>query len=444
MGETGTDEAGTDETGILVPSLRGQTHATRKRAMRTPPAHIRRPGPDEVDAFVLAAFVAFGEHTTPEEVALVRGDLEMERALAAFEADDIIGTIGVLSMELTVPGNLLVPAGGVSWAGVLPTHRRRGLLRDLLSAALDDVVAHGEPLAMLGASESHIYGRFGFGPATASIGFEIDRIHAGFLHPPHSSGRIRLLNVDTASVLLPVIYDGHRVSQPGAVNRRPGWWKVHLADQERYRDGAGPRFIAVHDSASGTPDGYVTYRIKEDCQHGLPANKLVVEECVARDPGVHGLLWHFCLNTDLVATVSTWDSPIDEALRWRLAEPRRMRTTKLTDALWIRLLDVPAALAARRYRVEDSLVIEVQDRGRPEVAGTYELSGGPEESTCHRTRRAPDLVMDVAHLSAAYLGGMPFGVMARGGAIEEVTPGAAARADLMFAIQPAPWCNTEF
>ena len=397
-----------------------------------------------VDAFIRVAVVAFGEHTSPEEVALMREELEIERALASFEAGDIVATIAALSMELTVPGNLLVPAGGLTWAGVLPTHRRRGRLRELLSAALDDVVAHGEPLAMLGASESHIYGRFGFGPATASLGFEIDRVHAGFIQPPHAGGRIRLLDVDTASALLPVIYDDWRVSQPGAVNRGSSWWKVHLADQERYRDGAGPRFIAVHDGASGTPDGYITYRIKEDWRHGLPANSLVVEECVARDPGVHGLLWHFCLNTDLVATVSTWTSPVDEPLRWRLADPRRMRTTRLMDGLWVRLLDVPAALAARRYRVVDSLMIEVVDRTRPEVAGTYELSGGPEESTCHRTKRSAELVMDVAYLGAAYLGGMPFGVMARAGAVKEMTPGAVARADLMFAIQPAPWSHTEF
>jgi predicted acetyltransferase len=419
-------------------------HTTKKKDMRTSPLHIRRPAPDETDAFVRAAAVAFGEHISPEEAVLAREELEIERALASFEAGDIVATIAAISMELTVPGNLLVPAGGISWAGVLPTHRRRGLLRELLAATLDDVVAHGEPLAMLTASESHIYGRFGFGPATASIGFEIDRVHAGFLQPPRAGGRIRLLDVDTASAVLPVIYDNWRVFQPGAVSRSPGWWKVHLADQERYRDGAGPRFIAVHDGASGTPDGYVTYRIKTDWQHGLPANTLVVEECVARDPGAHGLLWHFCLNTDLVATVSTWTSPVDEPLRWRLADPRRMRGTRLVDGLWVRLLDVPAALAARRYQVVDSLIVEVADRARPEVAGTYELSGGPKGSTCHRTKRSPDLAMDVAYLGAAYLGGMPLGVMARAGAIREVTPGAAARADLMFAVQPAPWSHTDF
>lgn len=412
--------------------------------MRSTPHHIRRPEPEEVDAFVRAAAVAFGEQIPIEEAALMREELEVERALASFEEDDVVATIAAITMELTVPGGLLVPAGGISWVGVAPTHRRRGLLRELLTAALDDVTAHGEPLAMLTASESHIYGRFGFGPATASLGFEIDRVHAGFLQPPHAGGRIRLLDVATAAVVLPVVYDGWRVSQPGAVSRPTGWWKVHLADQERYRDGAGPRFIAVHDSASGTPDGFVTYRIKVDWQHGLPANSLVVEECVARDPGVQGQLWHFCLNIDLVATVSTWTSPVDEPLRWRLADPRRMRSTRLMDGLWVRLLDVPAALAARRYQVMDSLIIDVADRTRPEVAGTYELSGGPKGSTCHRTKRSPDLAMDVAYLGAAYLGGMPFGVMARAGAVREVTPGAVARADLMFAVQPAPWSHTEF
>jgi predicted acetyltransferase len=413
--------------------------------MRSLPPHIRPIREDEIEAFAHVDFVAFGEHMPPDEAQLIRETLEWERALGAYEGEHMVGTAIALTMQLTVPGGLLVPVGAISWVGVLPTHRRRGLLRDLMTAALDAIEAQGEPVSVLLASESHIYGRFGFGPASAAIGFEIDRAHAGFLQAPRAAGRLRMVPKDTAAALLPLVYDEFRMGQPGAMDRPAWWWKYYFADLEHYREGAGARFYVVHDGPSGSPDGYVAYRIKEGWgAAGLADSTLIVEECVARDPEVHGLLWHFCLNTDLVSTVRTQNAPVDEPLRWRLADPRRLQVTRLTDALWVRILDVPAALAARRYGVSDSLVFRVLDRLRPDVEGAYQLDGSRGEAACRRTTSPADLLLDVSQLGAAYLGGTSFRSMARAGLVKEATPGAIARADLMFRADPVPWSFTDF
>jgi predicted acetyltransferase len=415
----------------------------------TQPAHIRPITKDDIDVFTHVAYVAFGEHMLPQELELHRQTLEWDRAFAAYDGDRIVGTAAVFAMQLTVPGSQLVPAGGISWVGVLPTHRRRGLLRDLMTAALDAIEIRREPVSILLASESRIYGRFGFGAATRGVGFQIDRAHAAFLQTPHAAGHVRLVPKDTAAVLLPLVYEEFRVAQAGAIDRPAWWWKTYFADVEREQGGAGERFYAIHDGPSGTPDGYVAYRIKESAKKGwaatgLPDSTLIVEECVSRDPEVQGLLWHFCLNTDLVSTITASHVPVDDPLWWRLADPRRMMVTRLIDGLWVRLLDVSAALAARRYGVADSIAIRVLDRLRPGIEGTYQLDGAPDSATCRRANLPADLLMDVAQLGAAYLGGASFRSMARAGLVKEATPGAIARADLMFRAEPAPWSLTDF
>jgi predicted acetyltransferase len=410
----------------------------------TAPLLVRPLEASEVEAFVRAAHLAFGEQPTAEEVELSREELELERALVAVEAGEIVGTIAAVTMDLTLPGNRLLPIGGLSWGGVLPTHRRRGRLRLLMTTALDAVAERGEAVAAFLSSESQLYGRYGSGPATSGLGFEIERAHAGFLQQPHAPGRIRLVEAPAADALLPIVYDEFRTSQPGAVSRSAAWWKVFLADQERYRMGAGPRFYAVHDNPLGQPDGYVAYRVKEDWDHGLPNFELMVEECITRDPEVHAELWHYCLNTDLVATITCASVPVDEPLRWLLEDSRRMRVLHLTDGLWIRILDVCAALSSRSYEVEDALVLRVHDKLRPESEGTYELAAGAGDADCRRTERSPDLELDIAHLGAAYLGGVAFSTLARAGLVHEITRGALARADRMFVSRPAPWSITEF
>jgi len=184
--------------------------------------------------------------------------------------------------------------------------------------------------------------------------------------------------------------------------------------------------------------------VKENWSEGMPGNIAKVRNLVGLTPEADAALWRYCLDLDLVGIVRLLDRPVDEPARWRLADPRRLRTTHVGDQLWVRLLDLPAALRARRYATEGELVLEVTDALRPRNQGRFRLEGGPDGAACEPTGAEPDLALDVADLGAVYLGGPRLAVLARAGRVAELAPGALSRADRMFASDPAPLCTTHF
>jgi predicted acetyltransferase len=400
--------------------------------------------PDEHMDFSRAASLAFGSHLDEAEAEHFRDLFEFDRTLAVFDGDAIVGTAGAISFQLTVPGPATIPAAGVTIVTVLPTHRRRGILTALMRRQLDDIRQRGEPLAILYASESIIYGRFGYGAATLHIGFEIDRQQAVFSRPVLAPGKVRLLDKETALEVLPDVYDRVRLSQPGFVNRSPEWWQAHMRDPERWRSGASARFYAVYESATGEPEGYASYRIKGNWEHGVPRGTLTLTELVTGTPESHAGLWQYCLGVDLMGSVKTYALPVDEPLRWMLADQRSCRVVDLVDGIWVRLLDIPAALKGRRYQREGSLVIQVEDAFCPNNAGAYALEAGPQGADCKPTKKAPDLRMGVNDLGSTYLGGVSFTTLARAGRVKELREGALHQADVMFASEPAPWCVHDF
>jgi predicted acetyltransferase len=314
-----------------------------------------------------------------------------------------------------------------------------------MARQLDDVAERGEALAVLTASESIIYGRFGYGIATWAAGFAIDRQHARLARPVPPHGRTVMLDTDEASKRLPDLYDDLRRRQVGALSRPPGWWADYFRDAEEDREGASRFFYALHLSDSGDPDGFVTYRVKKSwTDDGVPAGDTRVYELHGASQSVRTQLWQFCLGVDLSATVSCWNVPVDEPLRWMLADPRRFRVTGTADWLWARLVDIPNALGARRYASSGRLVLEVDDAFLPRNSGRYELEGGPDGAECRRTDAAADLALSVADLGALYLGGTRCTTLARAGRVEELRPGALAAGDALFTAADAPWCATEF
>lgn len=405
---------------------------------------IRPITPEEFPAFIRATEAAFGHVPGDQEIELWRMLFEIDRTLAVFDEGRIVGTAAAFSFELTVPGQRQISAAGVTGVGVLPTHRRQGILRDLMRRQLDDVRQRGEPVAILGCSESSIYGRFGYGPATSMLSVEIDRRHGAFARPFELAGRLSLIDYEQAITVLPDLYDRVRRLRPGALKRHPKHWQVYLQLPGPSPDGGGTRFYVRHQNSSGAVDGIAYYRIRREWQDGISAATLTLRELIALTPEVHAALWHFCLNVDLVQTIQAVARPLDEPLRWLLADPRRLRVTSLTDDLWVRLLDIPAALAARRYGTSDRLVIEVADTFCPENTGRYELEGGPDGAVCRPTTAAPDLALDVADLGAAYLGGVQFSTLAWAGRVRALTPRALERADALFGSDVVPWCATPF
>jgi predicted acetyltransferase len=404
---------------------------------------LRSATADELPAFSRAVATAFGSIGTDSEVSEWVSGLEAERTIAAFDGDTIVGTAGAFTFELTVPGGALVPAAGVTVVGVHPTHRRRGLLRRMMDTQLDDVAARGEPLAVLNASESVIYSRFGYGLATFITHWTMRTEGTVLASPSRAEGRIRLVEPKDASTIVPVLYDTARKRRVGEVTRGADVWQHQFGDRP---DGKGPRkvFTAIHESKDGQPDGYARYRVQEDWSNGIAAHTIEVRDLCALDDEIDAAMWQFLLDIDLVANIKAQSRPVDEPLRFRLADPRRLATTQVTDHLWVRVLDPAVALAARTYTGDDAIVLDLTDAFRPANDGRWAITPTGGSATVERTKTAPDLSLGASDLGSLYLGGVSATTLARAGRVTEQTDGALARADRLFGVQPAPCCLTHF
>lgn len=412
---------------------------------------------EEFPAAVALSCAAFGEEATEEDAKAYRAGFPFDRSLCAFENGRPVAASAVLSLQLTLPGRATVPMGGVTWIATLPTHRRRGLLRRLMAAHFADMTERGEIVSGLGASEANIYGRFGFGPATHFASFSVERAFADFASPDEeaAAGRITFLDADEAAAQLPVIYENLRLQQPGAVSRTSGLWAEHLSDTSAQREGAGRMHHCKHETTPGVPDGYVSYRIKGDWKGELPANEVRVVELLAADRHVYRALWSYVLDIDLSQTVTCWRGRVDEPLRWLLADRRRFKVGTVADFLWLRLLDVPRALAARAYEAPGELVLEITETFPASKTTRYALHAGRGDAPsagraaacdndCAPTTATPDISLDMDMLGAVYLGGATFATLAAAGKVRELKTGAVVRADRMFSSGSAPYCVVEF
>jgi predicted acetyltransferase len=395
---------------------------------------------DEVAAYWATLSRAFGELFRPEDIEEEAKIFELDRTIAAFEGDALVGCAGIYSLPLSIPGGTL-PMAGVTQVGVLPTHRRRGVLTELMRKQLEDVRDRGELVAGLWASESSIYGRFGYGMAAQVAGLEIERSRSAFIRPHQPGGLISLIEKEEALKEFPPIYQRVVAGWPGMWGRNEAWWRHSYADLEHWRDGASPLYFAVHRTSAGS-DGFVTYRLKQQWQE-FPGGTVLVRELIAETPEAYADLWRYCFDIDLRTKIEAWPRPTDEPLAHLLAEPRRL-ITKVHDSLWLRLVDLPGALSARRYSAPGRVVFEVRDGFCPWNDGRHELTVDSDGTgRCVPTDAPPDLVLSAADLGATYLGGASFGALAWVGRVQgEET--VLRRADAMFAWDPKPWCPQVF
>ncbi len=404
---------------------------------------IRIPPPGEVRRFLEVGGKTFAEETSAESAERDENVLDAERLYAAYDGEAIVGTAADFELKLTVPGGEL-RAAGVTLVGVLPTHRRRGIMTQLMRTELDAIAARGEPLAILWASEEAIYGRFGYGMATVRASIDADRDRIRFRGDPPPVGSIRLVDEDEAASVLPPIYDRVRRETPGMFARSEKWWtNYRLPDPQHRRRGAGPRFFAVL-TLDGVDEGYARYRVKDDWKDGIPASSLRVIEALATSPLATRELWRFLFGIDLVARVEAWILPPDHPLFLLVTEPRRLRL-RLGDALWLRIMDIEQAMSGRTYAANAELTFELTDALRPENAGAWRLKAS--ESDVRVTRADPgsaELLLDVADLASVYLGAFTFRQLAGAGRVEERADGALERADALFRTPSAPWCPEIF
>ena len=417
------------------------------------PYPVRPIDENEIDGFINVDEHAF--NTSPwsdddRRVALDR--FEFDRTLAAFDDTTPVGVTMCYSFQLSVPGLQMLPAAGVTFVAVMPTYRRQGVLSSLMRRQLADVRDRGEPLAILWASEAVIYGRYGYGRASWHLDFTLRRGEGGLAvgrgAPAGGGLRLRIAEPEAALPELAKVYDAVLASRPGMFGRNDAWWRSAIFDPAEHRHGASPLRCLLAEDASG-PRGYALYAGVDTWTGFLPENVLTVHELMAADPAASAALCTDLLSRDLTTEFRLPRRPVDDPLLYQLADPRRTRP-KLNDNLWVRIVDLPRALAGRRYSCPIDVVLEVRDETLPANAGRWRLSttttapGGGLAASCVPASSTADLALDVTQLGAAYLGGTRLGALAGSGLVAELRPGATRQLSAALTWDPAPWCPMVF
>ncbi len=369
--------------------------------------------------------------------------IEADRTFGAYDGERIVGGGSVFSFDVTVPGGAALPSAGVTWIGVSPTHRRRGALRGVMTAMIDQAAERNEPLAVLWASEGSIYQRFGFGLSTLSSSIDLERDRARLVSSAPPAGTVRLIDRDEAARAFPPIFEEARVSTPGFYTRTPAWWEIEvLGDFKWARRGFDRKFYALHE-IDGKADAYAIYRVKHDWTSGVPNSELHVQEIIARDGAALREMWRFILGVDLIKRITTRAGDAAEPLQLMLSEPRRLNL-RLRDGMWLRVVDIAAALEARNYAADGSVVVAVRDDYMPAAGGAFRLTTTGGHGRVERTDDPVELALDASDLGALYLGGFSLADLARAGRTDELVAGARARLDAMLATNSRPWCPQIF
>jgi len=363
-----------------------------------------------------------------------------ERSLAAFDGEQMVGTVYSHDFELTLPGATQIGAAGVTAVGVLPTHKRRGILTELKTCQLREAKQRGEAVAILIASESVIYGRFGYGVSSFLFDYEIDTRFGAFRPDlPEGGGRVVFVDEETADKVFPEVYERWWKQQPGAIPRTDEWWGSVRAERK-----PGADAHVIYEADDGSIEGYIRYSTRSKWTAGLADSTIAEQDFVTITERARLPLWRHVLDVDLVRSVHMGGQPVDDPIRWWLANPRALRVTRYGDFFWTRILDVVRALEARRYRLDGEVVLGIDDALLEENSGRYALRIEEGVRRCERTDAAADIALPIASLGSLYLGGVTASDLATGGQVRELTPGAIAKCDAAFSSDRKPWSATWF
>src|SRR5919106_90234 len=396
---------------------------------------------DEMRLFMATCEAAFGYDVTDEQVARWSRIFDPTRTVAAWDGEEMVGTAADFQFTFTVPGGKVAGAG-VTAVGVLPSHRRRGILTGMIRRQFDDIRGRSEPIAALWASEGGIYDRYGYGIASLCSRIDMDRDRARFRGSPEPVGRTRLLPKDKAVDILAGVYDRVCDETPGMYERTRDWWEAHrLADPEAERHGGGPMFKAVWE-LDGRAEAYALYRLNQKWETE-PVGHVKVLETMGTSSLAIREMWRFLIGVDLVARIKAGLEPAIHPLQFMLAEPRRLRA-QLNEGLWIRIIDIRDALQSRSYAEEGSVVFDVSDDFIPTNSGRWRLTARDSTATVEPSTDDPNVRLTIGALGAVYLGGFSFAEVAQGGDVEEVTRGGIWNADRLFRTDRQPWCPEIF
>lgn len=406
---------------------------------------LTTPQPDQFDEIAATIHRAYGGFPDPTAVNdLNREIFEFDRAVTVRADGRICATATIYSLDMTVPGGPR-PVAGVGYVSVRPDHRRRGLMRRMLTTQLSTLHEHGaEPVAALNSTEAGIYGRFGYGMANQVARLTIPR-GASALRPDRPTDASLCLRATEPEQIVDHVaacYDANVADRPGMLRRDETWTRRAFLDPSESRGGAAPLQAMVVEGESGIA-GYALYTVKSHWVDSSPRNIVVVKELFARSDGAYAQLWAALLDLDLTATVVADPRPVDDPVLLMLTDFRTAVPT-IRDQLHVRIVDLDRALAARVYRREIDLVIDIDDPLCSWNRGRWRLSGGPDGAQCHRTDVAADLSMSIRAVGSAYLGGVSLRQLAAAGAVTERRAGALSAATVAFGHDSAPFCPTIF
>ncbi len=367
----------------------------------------------------LLAATSYGSFWHAETFEAWRALMPPRSSVIVEDGGDVVGMAHYVELELTVPGGGILPAAGITWVGVAPTHRRRGLLRDMYTELHQRIADAGYPLAALTATEGGIYGRFGYGPATIDTELVLDRRFAQFHRDAIDPGGVRIVRPREHRDELAAIYDRFRLSTPGGLRRPTPLWDDLLADWEDSRRGGTPWNCFLH------ADGYLLYR-----SHRGSSRTVRVEEFAAVTPEAHAALCRALIGLDLVETISVTSHPADP-LPYLLTDSRLVRTVGAEDGLWLRTMDVPTVLEARTYSADVELVIDVADDFRCD-GGRFALRIEGGVARCERTEAAADVALNLDVLGSVYLGVHRVATLAAANRLRGGPPDVLAALDAAF------------
>ena len=350
-----------------------------------------------------------------------------DRSIMAFDGKNMVGNALSYEMDMYIPGGISKIAA-VASVSVQATHRRKGINKSIMKYQLEDIHSRQEPLAVLQASESIIYGRYGYGMASFESNLEIEKTRSAYAIDHASEGQPYFIEESEAREIFPQIYAKAIENRVGMVRRRENWWEFRF--REPGLKGGDPKSWFVKYQKNGEADGYLRYTINDA--------ELNIIELIASSHEAYSSLWRLCLDMDLVDIIKAEHRPADEELKWMLADPRRL-VEHSSDRYWVRLVDVKKALSQRSYSVDGSLTLEVKDSFLPWNQEVVELRSESGESSCATSNKNPDIVLSAGDLGAVYLGGINFSTLLTAGRIEEITKGSVSKANLMFSTKRKPW-----
>ncbi len=392
---------------------------------------------DEVPGFREALMTVFGGDAEDDEGGAdrFRALVDPSQAWAAVDGGHIVATAATFNLAIGIPGGTL-PIAGLTMVTVRPTHRRRGLLRELIRVHLDDARGRGLAVSGLWASEASIYGRFGYGVAAHHDELAVDAAQTMTVAGNRELDRIEWIDEAGARAELPAIYAAATSDRPGALRRTEPWWRERrFLEAPFMRHGASRRrHVIARRGAEAV--GYLGYRQRGEFEQGLPTGKTEINELIALDPRAEATLWRFALGMDLFPSVSWWCAPTDSTLPWIVDNPRRVRRSRV-DNLWLRIDDVGAALAARRYAGDGTVRFALDD------TTSWELVVEAGVGRCAPTARAPELQLARTTLGALYLGSTAATELARADLVHG-DAAAIATADRLFGWPVAAWCPEIF